>query len=92
MVEALDRVHDAGLVHGDLSAGNLLLRCKPLEDGQPLSLLLDFGLARLAGGSGSGKLAARCLAGRNAAPAILHRPVTTRVAAAMSKRQPVICR
>ncbi len=67
-------------------------RCQPLEDGQPLSLLLDFGLARLAGGSG--KLAARCLAGRNgfAAPAILHRPVTTRVAAAMSKRQPVICR
>lgn len=42
---ALDRTHQAGIVHRDLKASNLFLTSR--EDGSPLVKVLDFGVAKV---------------------------------------------
>ena len=44
IAEALDKAHRAGVVHRDLKPGNIMITASGAK-------LLDFGLARLGGGS-----------------------------------------
>lgn len=54
VLQALISAHDAGVVHRDLSASNVFLHRH--DDGTTVTKVLDFGVAKLAEGSTSGKL------------------------------------
>lgn len=46
MWEALEVVHVAGLVHGDISEPNIMMREPAPTDGTALCALIDFGCSR----------------------------------------------
>jgi eukaryotic-like serine/threonine-protein kinase len=53
IADALDHIHKRGIVHGDVKADNILLSPEQLATGarrRSMARLLDFGLARRAGG------------------------------------------
>lgn len=49
VLSALAEAHACGVIHRDLKADNIIL--EPLRDGDDFAKLIDFGIARLAGGS-----------------------------------------
>jgi serine/threonine-protein kinase len=53
IADALEHIHKRGIVHGDVKADNILLSAEPVATGsrrRSIARLLDFGLARRAGG------------------------------------------
>src|SRR6185295_8100137 len=67
LCDALNVAHDAGLVHRDVKASNVILASRP--DGSIRPVLLDFGLVKLVDQVGPGLTSSRSMLGTPAAMA-----------------------